>query len=71
MIKVDELKLVEVITRMMSEAAYEAFMKEKVTLNDTVMKFCLREIVQENLLELNGKDCDKLWDVINFCFDAD
>ena len=53
MIKVDELKLVEVITGAMAEGAREAFSKEVVELNDVVIKNYFRQIVQENLLEIN------------------
>lgn len=71
MIEVDELKLVEVLTRVMSDTATEAFLKDEAVLNDVVIKNYLQEIIQENLLEIDDKDCDKLLDVVNFCFDAD
>ena len=70
MIEVDELKLVEVITGAMAEGAREAFSKEAV-LNDTVIKNYFRQIIQENILEIDDKDCENLWNVVNFCFDAD
>lgn len=69
MIKVDEFKLVEVLTRVMSDTACEAYIKEVATLNDVTVKKYLQEIIQENLLELDDKDCENLWAVINFCFD--
>ena len=71
MIKVDELKLVEALTAAMAEGAREAFSKEVVELNDVVIKNYFRQVVQENLLEIDDKDCEKLWDVVNFCFGAD
>lgn len=69
MIEVDELKLVEVLTRVMSEGANEAFIRDVPILEDSTIKNYLQEIIQGNLLELDDKDCEKLWEVIKFCFD--
>lgn len=71
MIKVDELKLVEILTGAMAEGANEAFIMDVPILEDSTIKNYLQEIIQGNLLELDDKDCEKLWDVVNFCFDAD
>ena len=69
MIKVDELKLVEVLTRVMAEGANEAFIRDVPILEDSIIKNYLQEIIQGNLLELDDKYCENLLAVVNFCFD--
>ena len=69
MIRVDEFKLVEILVKVMSEGANEAFISDAPTLEDSTIKNYLQEIIKGNLLELDDKECENLRSVVNFCFD--